>query len=160
MNTVRVAAAVSFLVGCIACATGVVRVTDEAGHTIRWNLSSQVDGKMFVAAIDPVEVEKTPEWDPHGPVPPPLTTLEASHLAWIEARIYLTDPTEWEPTSINLYRLQASKWAWVVTWKPINASSDDVLQIPILLSGHPVTLKEVEVDDDASDREEIGQSAF
>ena len=147
-------------VACFACAGTMITVTDETGQIVGWNLSSQVEGETLMAALDPKEIEQTPEWDPHGPLSPPLSTTEASHLAWVEARLYLSNPDSWEPTSINLYRLRANKWTYIVTWRPVDGGNDDVLKIPILLSGRPVTLARVDVEIDTEDDEESKEPAF
>jgi hypothetical protein len=144
---------------CSACASGFVKVTDESNRTIGWKVSSVVDGRTLIARLDPMEVEKTPDWDPNGPAPPPLTAGEASHRAWVEARIYLTSPEEWQPTAIKMFRLMGSKWAYMVTWEPIDGDSNDILNIPILFSGHPVTLDEPKVASEA-DEENQGEGAY
>lgn len=140
---------------CSACASGFVKVSNEFDRTISWNVSSVVDGRTFIARLDPMEVEKTPDWDPAGPAPPPLTAGEASHRAWVEARIYLTTPEEWQTTAIKMFRLTGAKWAYIVTWEPIHGESSDTLNIPILFSGHPVTLDELEVTSEADEEDQV-----
>ncbi len=160
MRLLQLIAAFLLAGACSTCAGALMTVKDETGQIVGWNLSSQVEGKTLMATLDPKEIEQTAEWDPHGPLSPPVTTTEASHLAWVEARIYLSNPDSWELTSIDLYRIRGKKWAYIVTWRPIGDDNDDVLKIPILLSGHPVTLAQVDVESDTNEGEESEEPAF